>query len=393
MANCLAQVERQVKSCSEYADQGHEDCARTRDEGREDCAEWRDEGDNACDGWSPLFSWLCVVWVWVSNFVCVAWIWVANVVCVAWTWVSNVVCVAWTYATAMVCVLWDVATTILGVLVDVLEAAIGWVASAIAFLFELILSMPFLGRPLRWLVNILTTAFWGFVGLTDSAAYMVGIRPQKKLRVCTIVLRDERGTPLAPVANVVAALNDAIDIWLKEANVQILNSAAGQFSSGLASRGRRADESWVRVDDQRSTAAMLDLGCDAAGRREDLSVKGTLLQFQSMTTCFLGNWRRVTGYGAPIVIFVVRSIEGNKLDGCGLGPLTDYVTVSGAGLSPGGVTGPNTLIAHEIGHVCNLWHTDDDPPNLMYTAKGPTDHILRTWQEVIARASRHVSYL
>jgi len=83
--------------------------------------------------------------------------------------------------------------------------------------------------------------------------------------------------------------------------------------------------------------------------------------------------------GAPLIVFVVRGIEG--FGGCSLGPLSDYVAVM-----------PNRLIciAHELGHACNLPHTKD-PGNLLHHARCDQPR-LSAGQAAVLRASRHVSY-
>jgi hypothetical protein len=120
--------------------------------------------------------------------------------------------------------------------------------------------------------------------------------------------------------------------------------------------------------------------------------------------CFYGAWRRILGYGAPVTIFVVRDVDrdaatGDSTDGCSLW-ITNYVTIEA------GIAFPSALrvAAHELGHVCNLWHlcVDDDVKNLM--ADGGTcsptsstfpdfvDPYLDDWQVLLLRASRHVTY-
>jgi hypothetical protein len=86
----------------------------------------------------------------------------------------------------------------------------------------------------------------------------------------------------------------------------------------------------------------------------------------------------VTGYGEPIGVFVVRDIAGKG--GCSMGPLSDYVTVDRV---------RGTLIAHELGHCCGLWHSGD-AGNLMHPAAN-TETMTRS-QRAIFRNSRHVTF-
>lgn len=312
---------------------------------------------------------------------------------------SNVVCVAWTVITTAVCVLWDVITTVAGVVIEIVEAVLGWVASAVAFVLDLIFAIPFVGRALKWLWNLAVTAAWFVYAVVNAALSALGIRPQMKLRVCTVILRDETGMPTATVANVVGVLNDAVKILLREANVQIVNSAPMQFTSGFSSEGIRADASWIQTEEGSSQTDLLDGACNAAGFGDDIGTSGGRLEMKCNTDCFFGNWRRLTGLGAPIPVFVVRSIDGGATIGCGLW-LPDYVTISrtegsGGALLAGepdldGTFGkPINTLAHELGHMCNLWHISDQANLMTPGSKGVS---LDWWQISLVRASRHVSY-
>jgi hypothetical protein len=117
-----------------------------------------------------------------------------------------------------------------------------------------------------------------------------------------------------------------------------------------------------------------------------------------------------------VVVLVVRSIDGGLRVGCAFGPLTDYVTIASfqainttdansddvpdfPGLTPASILSsfspfflsPNNTLAHELGHICNLWHLSDTT-NLMLATVG-TQSAVFDWQAMLVRASRHVSYL
>ena len=382
MANCLEYSEERTTSCGRYADLGYPACATYRDNGYSSCAAW---GARCCTWW-PC-SWFCRLISWF----CVAWYWVSSIVCVAWYWVANVVCVLWTMVTTLVCAVWEVVVTIASVVITVIEAVLGWVLSFVALVAELIFAIPFVGRVLQWIWNaIVLNLVWLAVNLVDATLYLVGVRPQKKLRICTIVLRDERGSPVAAVQDVVDMINDAIDILLRECNVQIVNSAPLNFSSGL-SNPIRADASWVQVYGRPGATSQLDVACDLPAFGEDLSGVGSEYQLKGATSCFFGNWRNVVGLGTPMTVLVVRSItRPGVFSGCCIW-VSNYLTISSRFLPT--TSRPNRTLAHELGHACNLFHLTD-PPNLMdVTPGGPAGALLRFWQQMLVRASRHVSYL
>ena len=178
MANCLEYAEQRTESCAQYADQGYNACTQYRDDGYNSCSAW----DAQCCTWWPC-SWACKLVTWA----CLGWYWVSNLVCVAWHWVANVVCVLWTIVTTLVCAVWEVVVTIVSVVITILEAVFGWLLSLAALLVELIFAIPYFGRILQWIWNVIVlNLVYLVVNLVDGFLYLIGVRPQKKLRICTI---------------------------------------------------------------------------------------------------------------------------------------------------------------------------------------------------------------
>jgi hypothetical protein len=391
-------------------------CIEYHEERTQECDDWEDQGYNSCADWNPWFAWLCIAWTWVTHWVCVGWVWITTSVCVAW----------------------DIVVTLIDGLIIILEGiGLGYILNGVGAFIELIFSIPYVGRFLRWIWSLAMTLVSAMLSALDIFGYFLGIRPQKKLRVCGIILIDEAGNRVAQVADVLVEINRAIDLYFRETNIRIMKSAPWQFSTGFM-RPAEADESWLETYSPMNPAGMLDTSC-AAGHLEDLGVVGSERQLVSLSRCAWGNWRRVLGFGAPVVIFVVRTIgavapatptAGTFIAGtagCGLGPFADYVTLAatlasvvdsdGDGITdsfgpllPGNpvLNGPNSpivLLGHELGHVCNLAHTTDqnDTDNFMFSnddnltdANGnplvPTDDEVYGWQMQLIRMSRHVSY-
>lgn len=350
-----------------------------------ECKETRDKGYRDCCNWWPC-SWVCDAWVWISNVVCVAWTWVSNIVCVVWTWVSTFFCIAW-----------DVVTTIVNAILVTIESIFGWALSALAALIELVEAIPILGALIRWIINGVTHFVWIIVSLVDALLGLLGIRPEKLLRVCTVILTDEAGNPVATKAYAVALLQTAVELYKRDANVRLLPLAPYKYSTGFAG-AETVNENWVIVDGNRSDGSLLDVPCEAAGAGADWLGTGSGFQFKSTTLCFYGAWRRVLGYGAPVTCFIIRSIPG-KL-GCALW-ISDYVTIVGEMTTP-----PRSarVLSHEVGHACNLGHicVDDDNRNVMaeQTTCSPVSVTLpdrvnprmSTSQVLLVRMSKHVTY-
>ncbi len=277
----------------------------------------------------------------------------------------------------------NVITTVVNVLIEILDSTVGWIVAVLGFIVELSFAIPILGRLLKWIWNAGLTGFW-FVaplGLLDFLGSLVGVLPEKKMRVCTIILRDELGDPVDTRENLVPQLQNVVDIYKREANIRVIPSAPFQFDSAFGDP-EVATEDWVHVQGRGSNNPdVLDVPCDGGILTRDLGTAGGQFELIASTECFYSNGRRVIGYGAPIIVFIVRSVGSGG--GCSLGPLTDYVVVE-RGRGPDSGT-----IAHEIGHACNLLHADD-PSNLMNPDRSGNQ--LTRFQVAMVRASRHVSF-
>ena len=187
-------------------------------------------------------------------------------------------------------------------------------------------------------------------------------RLRKKMRIQVRILRDEAGSPLIQPADIDAAINNAITIFDKGFNIDL-----------IAYRGTRAE-----TLDGNAPRAALDLRCNFGAFCDEFGEAGSYFAWHSagwfgipIRLCF------------PVTVFVVRSIDGKI--GCSI-PITDYVTVASASGSSG-VTAPTTL-AHELAHTCLLAHRDGEPNNLLFPSE-PRGTDTTGWQRFVARTSRH----
>lgn len=223
-------------------------------------------------------------------------------------------------------------------------------------------SKQMLGGVAAQSLNVLRETANRVPGLVDTAAGFVGVRPYKKMLLRVVILRDEEGKALAPDEAVIPSFLEAQRVFMDQARVRLL--PAGTMVATL---------------DQPAPAPALDVHCDDGAWQEDFDTAGEFFRRHEARSR-----GRISGYGAPVTVFVVRDIS-NK-GGCSLGPLTNYVTVEARMLS----RARYRLIAHEVAHACGLWHSKDTA-NLMYP-KGPGD-VLLPWQTAILRNSRHVTLL
>jgi hypothetical protein len=321
--------------------------------------------------------------------------------CFAFVWIANVVCVGWTVITTAFCVLWDVVTTVYNAILVTLESVFGWILSALAFLIEMLETIPVLGTLIRWAINFVTHVINIVAGIVDAVLGFVGIRPEKLLRVCTIILKDENGSETASLHFARTVLQLAADVYKRDANIRIIPSRPFKYSSGFAD-AETVDDSWVIVDYNNSDTKVLDVPCESGSAGADWLLPGSIFQRKSSSLCFFGSWRRVLGYGAPVTCFIIRSIPGGYL-GCSTW-ITDYVTIDGENIIPPNPLTSPSVLAHELGHSCNLMHicVDEDLRNMMGTQTdcNPTSMTLpdtanprmNNWQALLARASKHVTY-
>jgi hypothetical protein len=110
-----------------------------------------------------------------------------------------------------------------------------------------------------------------------------------------------------------------------------------------------------------------------------------------MKEAFWDSAKRLTGIGAPVYAFAVRTFTDGKR-GCSLGLLGDYVTVN---FNP--TDDPKmTTLAHEVAHACGLnplpVHTHSDDPNNLMWPYAPHQPNLDQFQVAWLRASRHVTF-
>jgi len=236
-----------------------------------------------------------------------------------------------------------------------------------------------LAGAVRQTFNILKTVLNRLFGLPGTFLDAAGITPVKRIRVFVKILRDERGIPLASIADLEAGLATAQRIFVTQANVSLQSPPATNA----------APEAIVSILDEPAPPEALDVHCDAAAWREDFGIAGGFFS-RHLARTHLGT---LLGIGAPVTVFIVRDVKDKA--GCSLGPLTDYVTVAPHGLVGSLLNGDETgplhagTIAHEIAHACALWHVGDRS-NLMHPSTDGTH--LSLWQRVVLRNSRHVTY-
>ena len=398
-STCAKDLDGKFKKCAKTRKEGHEECIQTRDDGYNQCTQTRDDGYNKCCTWWPC-SWGCKAVVWVSNVVCVASTWVSHIVCVASKWVENIVCVAWKLVPAIVCIAADVVSSGLNIISTILDATIGLLLSVLGFIVSIITSLPGIGRVLGWAWNLVIGIVNVIISLPDAALTLVGIMPEKRLRLGVVILRNGQHEPVTNIDIVRPAIQYAINTFRTEVNVRVIPITPFYYRSAFA-ENPAAGEAYVFIDDTSSSDNLLDVCCESCAAGKDLIHIGADFNIKMSRLTFWGNGRRLLGYGAPIVAFAIRKFTDNH-EGCSLGPLTDFVTVNFKlspydkvtfdKLTPDRTLGSVTTLAHEMVHACNRAGHINDQDKLM-NPNGPRKGHLTLWEKIAVRTSKHVTYL
>ncbi|AZI57961.1 hypothetical protein EH165_07210 [Nakamurella antarctica] len=192
------------------------------------------------------------------------------------------------------------------------------------------------------------------------------------LRLNMLILCDENGAPLIAPGKLTASINRASNVLLDESGVRVRHV-------GTRVSGRPAPT--AALDPRANKLLLLD---ELTGRNDfyrselaDFSEAGSLLDV----------------VGKPITAIVVRNIAG-QTTGCSLGISADWVIVQASLFDDEAPHSyDETVLAHELGHACNLPH-HPDKDNLMFPMSSPPADIRGTsmnkLQSAVLHGNRHV---
>lgn len=239
------------------------------------------------------------------------------------------------------------------------------IVDAVAFVVELVLSIPVIGGIIRTVLNWLTEILWRLVGLLDFFGSLIGIRPRKKMYVGVVVPR-VNGVAIVSDADIQRQVDAATEVYDRTCNV-------GLIFSGICHT------------DVSPPADGLSVGCDAGGFFHDWLLAGSYFELASALCKFTDGFRRVIGLGAEIIVFIVQDVTPSNTNGCSFASTHNYVVIEAKPSDQAYVA------AHEMGHACWLPH-DSDSANLMFSVTPSAAPVLTTLQISLVRWSKHCVY-
>lgn len=254
-----------------------------------------------------------------------------------------------------------------------------------AALLALAFSLPVLGFVAHVLARSVQYFVSGlFCSIPEITLALLHIFPTKHIRLCVVILRDEHGYPVCEPSTVLPFVHFAIEVF-KSARISIEPvctacmslDAETKYTAGL-----------ICVSAHASSPELLDSVC---GRFWPIGRARTEMNRLCVRHCFSQQWRRLIGYGGPITVCAVRSIQGGKLGWSGR--VLNDVTLVDFNIQSGGAHYLMTL-AHEVAHTCGLSHQSDAGNLMNSTLRIALPQNVRLGIEQICRLrmSPHVTY-
>jgi len=208
---------------------------------------------------------VCVAAAAVAQAAC----WVARAACVAAAAVAVAACVAAAAIALAAC------------------AVANFVLDVIAFVVELILSIPIIGGIIRTILNWVTEIIWRAVGLIDFVASLVGIRLRKKMYFGVIV-PSVNSTPIVPDVDIQRQVDAAITFYDSTCNINLIFSGICHISRKKRYSDKASDSRSFCVVCWNTRTEKKSPGFDGcipkSARRESLSGSGGATRLVSATS-------------------------------------------------------------------------------------------------------------
>jgi hypothetical protein len=255
---------------------------------------------------------------------------------------------------------------------EVVCTIVSLVLDLLAFVFNLILSIPIIGGIIRTITNWLNEIFWRIVGLPDFFLSLAGVRMRKKMHVKLIIL-NKNNVPHTNEAAVIRGIQTAQNIFNTRCNVELIYTG-------------------VCVPRLSTPSEANTIECGAGGFFSDWWIGGSYFETVSSDCAFEGGFKRIVGYGAELIVFVIGTVDPTSTIGCSFAATHNYIVIEP------NISGIQS-IAHELSHACLLPHIDDDNTNLMFPnilldgGGNLLNQSLSNFQIASLRGSRHCTFI
>jgi hypothetical protein len=220
------------------------------------------------------------------------------------------------------------------------------------------------------------------------ARRLVGSIPMKKIRIKVVILRDEQGPMVSADQTTTDSLrttsSHALSTRPTKAHLEDVLDEARSILEDKARVTFKPRMPPIEWREDIAPASALDPPCPG-------KVDGHWSPYWKHLSGDGGNYLNgVAGAGGfhtiirTLTVFITRDGTGG---GCSIGPMTNYASIDHGHIfaRPSG----GRLLAHELGHACNLLHRDNKT-NLMHNeADGRT---VTPWQRNVIRTSGRVTY-
>jgi hypothetical protein len=220
------------------------------------------------------------------------------------------------------------------------------------------------------IITVIQEIFWRLVGILDLIGSLFGFRPEKFLRLKVFILTSEKTKlPVVDLSKVEEWVEFTKEVYSSKMNVSI------------------------RAADLRAVNEIVEIIPDPMPP-EVLDVETGFFEYFGRPTGFLSSLEQYThtstwdyildfvGYGEPIYIFVVNSLNGGNNSGFAYAISNIVILSSSAN---------KRSMPHEIGHMCWLTHHSDER-NIMYKDKNEIKDDFTSAQAAWARNSRFVTF-
>lgn len=360
---CQEALDGAVAACNNIQCTALTNCNNVQCNAFTNCGNIRCNSFTGCQWWNVpchIARGACVVAAAVAQAAC----WVARGACIAAAalaraacWVARAACIAAAAVARATCI---AAAAIARAACEV----VNFVLDVVAFVVELILSIPIIGGIIRTIWNWVTEIIWRVVGIIDFLASLAGIRPRKKMYFGVIV---PPITPIATDADIQRQVDATIDLYDRTCNINMIFTGICHTDIPPPDGG-------------------LTVGCDAGGFFGDWWLPGSYFEFASATCKFKDGFRRLLGLGSEIIVFIVQNVTPANTNGCSFASTHNWVVIEAL------PTDSAFVAAHEIGHACWLTH-DGDPANLMASITPAANPTLTNLQISVVRWSKHCVYI